>query len=1190
MSYENLPLLDESDLALLKTSNTDLSMLDDQVPLSSLFQLVEVPKNTTLTATGMYFVLSGHISLQLNGSEIATATVSDYFYEEYLLLEDHNIEVTAKSKTDSRLGFLAKDEWDALPEKTQTKSLSKLFGNLVNTHLHEFQQPINCCNITAAAFGLTALGYPTDVNDIFNSCALPVSYVVNDGMTIGELYDVVSSHVFASGLRDEIGVELYYFDEHLVAKEDLFAAIRESNHVGGKNDILIANFQVGIAHDNSEFKGGHFALIAKCNNSTGLVHMMDVHPEKYGKIWVTSIQRLYEAMTDHDGSAQRARGLLRFIVKKEVDVRLNALANSDCFPVNCTQYIDLTPEKRRHIFGRSSTNLNSLYVLSMGLSLLDDHAIDVDELLSAVDISYTDALSIETTAQELTNIANKYLSSNEFSELVSSHHSFDPDKDDSKESWLKTELLSIANDPKSILLINIDYNEVLGYSAIGNKNSHYRETAPLEEFWAVCIDYIYEQDVVILADMSPASSQIWRAPRAKVFRGLRENETPSALSLKKIDPPENPLDFDHIISDHKLVLFYNEEDPWSYMLKSVMSNIGATETHNVDVSGYDLNTIGLRKKITIHSGKERTPYLYFNGNCLGEIDDIMTMVREGQLQEMIQSSGLPVLLRSETPSLDNNIFSYPKGGLVEPRDGSHNVLLCCCGSSAADKIPELVERLVDAGHNVKLVPTLSSEVFFKDFGMERILKKLKPSDIYRDDDEWNFRYTEFGMPVRAAHLALCDWADCVIVAPISCNSMGKVANGVADNLMSSIFVAWQYQRKPVILSPACNTNMWNNITTQNNVGSLKRLGAHIEGPRSGILSNGRMGTGMMATVDEIMDALDNAFEGLDDHAQTIMRWGKAAAASRDPLEWQRIYRAIDEGVVGINILDDENADSLLHYAAGGEGEVTESCIERGTAAIEPMLELIKRGVNVNLRNDYYFSAMHVAMMSNSFEAVNILLSAGADISHSLAFMGKAEVSSDIKQRLQEWANLHKIKSAVTAFGDQYTKYENTEGELYFTYGSLKKGFPNHAAHADILCDFIGEAKTRQSFPLVIPQEPSCSNPNCPYLHRMAALVEVRGMGHRIRGELYRVSEQGLDELDQLEGFVGKNMDDNIYIRKKITVLLDNARYEAFTYFIADPDTHLDAVRDGTAAMAREYAADMAIGELKPGWEDPHQPN
>ena len=138
--------------------------------------------------------------------------------------------------------------------------------------------------------------------------------------------------------------------------------------------------------------------------------MMDVHPEKYGKIWVTSIERLYNSMSDHDSSAQRARGLIRFIIKKDVDVRLDALAKSDCFPVNCTQYIDLTPEKRRHIFGRASTNLNSLYVLSMGLSFLDNHAIDVDEILYAANISYTEALSIETTAQELTNIANKYLS------------------------------------------------------------------------------------------------------------------------------------------------------------------------------------------------------------------------------------------------------------------------------------------------------------------------------------------------------------------------------------------------------------------------------------------------------------------------------------------------------------------------------------------------------------------------------------------------------------------------------------------------------------------------------------------------------------------------------------------------------------------------------------------------------------
>ena len=129
-----------------------------------------------------------------------------------------------------------------------------------------------------------------------------------------------------------------------------------------------------------------------------------------------------------------------------------------------------------------------------------------------------------------------------------------------------------------------------------------------------------------------------------------------------------------------------------------MSNIGITEIRLVDVSGFDMYTLNLKKKLAIHSGKERTPYLYFKGQCLGEVDDIVTMVRNGQFQTLVKAEGLPVLLRNETPSLDNNIYSYPKGGLVEPRDGKHNVLLCCCGSSAADKIPDLVERLVDAGH------------------------------------------------------------------------------------------------------------------------------------------------------------------------------------------------------------------------------------------------------------------------------------------------------------------------------------------------------------------------------------------------------------------------------------------------------------------------------------------------------------
>lgn len=179
-----------------------------------------------------------------------------------------------------------------------------------------------------------------------------------------------------------------------------------------------------------------------------------------------------------------------------------------------------------------------------------------------------------------------------------------------------------------------------------------------------------------------------------------------------------------------------------------------------------------------------------------------------------------------------------------------------------------------------------------------------------------------------------------------------------------------------------------------------------------------------------------------------------------------------------------------------------------------------------------------------------------------------------------------MKPASTADGEKYGRFEDTHDVLYFTYGSLKKGFPNFEDHADILSDFIGDAKTRQSFPLVVPFEPSCTNPHCPYLHRMAALLDIRGKGHRIRGELYKIKIEDLEKLDKLEGYVGPNMEENIYLRKKITVLLDNDICEAYTYFIADTETHLDFLKAGTAEMINNYSLDMAKGDLKPGWEEP----
>ena len=121
-------------------------------------------------------------------------------------------------------------------------------------------------------------------------------------------------------------------------------------------------------------------------------------------------------------------------------------------------------------------------------------------------------------------------------------------------------------------------------------------------------------------------------------------------------------------------------------------------------------------------------------------------------------------------------------------------------------------------------------------------------------------------------------------------------------------------------------------------------------------------------------------------------------------------------------------------------------------------------------------------------------------------------------------------------------------------------------------------------PLVVQLEANCSNPNCPYLHRMAALVDVRGKGQQIQGEVFRVDRAGLKALDTLEGYSGPGDPENVYERKTIAVQLDGEIVKAFVYFAANSRPHLQELQDGLAETVAEYTLDMAKGEVKPGFE------
>ena len=219
-------------------------------------------------------------------------------------------------------------------------------------------------------------------------------------------------------------------------------------------------------------------------------------------------------------------------------------------------------------------------------------------------------------------------------------------------------------------------------------------------------------------------------------------------------------------------------------------------------------------------------------------------------------------------------------------------------------------------------------------------------------------------------------------------------------------------------------------------------------------------------------------------------------------------------------------------------------------------------------------------MNDSAGMVKLLLDAGADASDCLGFVHQHGEDPEVIALIENWAMDHGVVEETGATENPLSTEPETE-ILYFTYGSLKHGFPNHPDFAHVLNDKVGTAITRQAFPLIVPNEPNCENPDCPFLHRLAALVDRKGMGQQVHGEVYRVTESGLLELDQLEGYKGPGHPDNFYDRKSTSVLLNGKLTTVQVYFISDAQAQIDAWQQGGSTSVGEYTLEMAKAIPKP---------
>jgi len=216
-----------------------------------------------------------------------------------------------------------------------------------------------------------------------------------------------------------------------------------------------------------------------------------------------------------------------------------------------------------------------------------------------------------------------------------------------------------------------------------------------------------------------------------------------------------------------------------------------------------------------------------------------------------------------------------------------NILLGVCGSIAAYKSALIVRLLIKAGANVRVVLTSDAANFITPL----TLATLSKNPVYT-------KYFEEETGVWSNHVELGLWADYMIIAPASANTIGKMANGLCDNLLSAVYLS---AKCPVFFAPAMDLDMWKHESTRSNIKQLAAFGNIMISPNSGELASGLHGEGRMAEPEEIVAyLLATIKQGLPLAGIKVM---VTAGPTYEPIDPVRFIGNHSSGKMGFAIAD-----------------------------------------------------------------------------------------------------------------------------------------------------------------------------------------------------------------------------------------------------------------------------------------------
>lgn len=245
-----------------------------------------------------------------------------------------------------------------------------------------------------------------------------------------------------------------------------------------------------------------------------------------------------------------------------------------------------------------------------------------------------------------------------------------------------------------------------------------------------------------------------------------------------------------------------------------------------------------------------------------------------------------------------------------------NILIAVTGSISAYKIADVVSELGKRGHQVQCILTESAAQFVTPLVLETLSGRPVKSAL-------------FGPGVSGTeHIDLARWADIFVLAPATANVLAKLAQGLADDLLTTVALA---TTAPMLIAPAMNTVMWDHKATQQNLKTLVDRGAAVIDPAAGTLACGEVGIGKLAPVPAIVDAIEAALAGPEQDLAGV-KVLITAGPTTSPIDAVRYVTNHSTGRMGAAMAEEAlRRGAAVRYVLGVDKGVVRPTAPKGSA-------------------------------------------------------------------------------------------------------------------------------------------------------------------------------------------------------------------------------------------------------------------